>query len=94
MRVRREGDTKLCHHDKAEGLEYKGSLSYCTAGTHYWSVVLVRDLRPWLPEEDIDRWQDLSEPSEERWFYYVPSEEPWTWPTPPGEEEEGSDWDK
>lgn len=82
VRVRREGETRLCHHDKADKPEYKASLSYCTAGTHYWSVALVRDLRPWLSEEDINRWQDLSTPSAERWFYYVPGEEPWTWPTP------------
>ena len=92
VRVRREGETRLCHHDKADKPEYKGSLSYCTAGTHYWSVALVRDLRPWLPEEDINRWQDLSEPSDkyeelERWFYYVPGEEPWVRVTQePGEE--------
>jgi hypothetical protein len=82
VRVRREGQTRLCHHDKADKPEYKASLSYCTAGTHYWSVALVRDLDPSLPEEDLDRWQELSESSEERWFYYVPGEEPWTWPTP------------
>jgi hypothetical protein len=84
VRVRREGEERLCHHDKADKPEYKASLSYCTAGTHYWSVALVRDLDPGLPEEDLARWQELSEPSEERWFYYVPAEEPWTWPTPPG----------
>ena len=82
VRVRREGETKFCHHDKADKPEYKASLSYCTAGTHYWSVALVWDLAPWLPEDDVNRWQDLSEPSEERWFYYVPPDEPWTWPAP------------
>jgi hypothetical protein len=80
VRVRREGETRLCHHDKADKPEYKASLSYCTAGTHYWSVALVRDVAPWLPEDDINRWQNLSEESAERWFYYVPGEEPWTWP--------------
>jgi hypothetical protein len=82
VRVRREGETRVCHHAQAKDLEYKGSLTYCTAGTHYWSVALVRDLAPWLPEDDENRWQDLSEPSEERWIYYVPPEEPWTWPIP------------
>jgi type II secretory pathway pseudopilin PulG len=82
VRVRREGETKLCHHAQAKDLEYKGSLTYCTAGNHYWGVALVRDLAPWLPEDDENRWQDLSEPSDERWFYYVPPEEPWTLPIP------------
>ena len=88
VRVRREGETRLCHHDKADKPEYRASLSYCTAGTHYWSVALVRDLDPRLPEEDINRWQDLSESSAERWFYYVPAEEPWTWPPPPGDDDD------
>jgi len=88
VRVRGEGETQPCHHAQAKDLEWRGSLSYCTAGTHYWGVALVRDLAPWLPEKYENRWQNLSEPSEERWFYYVPSEEPWTWPTPPSEEEE------
>jgi len=88
VRVRRKGETRVCHHAQAKDLEYKGSLTYCTAGTHYWSVALVRDLDPGLPEEDMNRWQNLSTPSEERWFYYVPPVEPWTWPIPDIEETE------
>jgi len=91
VRVRREGETRLCHHDKADKPEYKASLSYCTAGTHYWSIALIRDIAPWLPENDLNRWETLSETSAERWFYYVPAEEPWTWPTPPGDDDDDGD---
>jgi hypothetical protein len=81
LRVCREGETEPCHHDKIQDLEYTGHLSYCTAGKHYWSVALVRQLCEDCPEED--KWQTLSEPSEVRWIYYTPGdEEPWTRPTP------------
>ena len=42
-------------------------------------------------EEDIKRWQNISESSEERWFYYVPPDEPWTWPTPVSGDDDDDD---
>jgi len=87
VQVHREGETKLCHHSQAQDLEWRGSLiSYCTAGTHYWGVALARRLC--ADEADERCWQTLSEPSAERWFYYVPGDEPWTWPTPSGKDDD------
>ena len=80
VRVYREGETKPCHHAQARDLEYWGDLTYCTAGKHYWGVALARRLCS--DEADERCWQDLSEPSAERWIYYTPGEEPWTWPSP------------
>jgi hypothetical protein len=91
LRMRKEGETRICHHDQARDMEYWGDpLSYCTAGKLYWGVTLVRELCTDCPEEE--RWQELSEPSEareERWIYYTPGEEPWAWPTP----DDGDDGD-
>jgi hypothetical protein len=89
LRVRREGETEPCHHYQPRDLEYWGDLfGYCSEGKHYWGVTLIRELCTDCPEEE--RWQDLSEPSEERWFHYVPGEEPWTWPTPDsGDDDDG-----
>lgn len=89
LRVCREGEIEPCHHDKTKGLEYSSHLSYCTAGKHYWSVALVRQLCKHCPEED--KWQPLSKPSEERAIYYTPSDEPWKPPPPPGDDDDDDD---
>jgi hypothetical protein len=85
LRVYKEGEAQPCHHTQVPALEYCGDLTYCSGGKHYWSVALVRKLCEDCPEEE--RWQNLSEPSEERWIYYTPGEEPW----PPSLEEPGGE---
>jgi hypothetical protein len=84
LQMHKEGEARICHHYQPRDMEYWGDpISYCTEGKLYWSVTLIRELCTDCPEEE--RWQELSEPSEEReerWIYYVPGEEPWTWPTP------------
>jgi hypothetical protein len=86
VRVYREGETEPCHHAQARDTQYWGDLTRCNAGKHYWSVALVRDLAPWLPEDDENRWQNLSRPSEEQCIYYTPGEEPWEPSGPSGPE--------
>jgi tetratricopeptide (TPR) repeat protein len=75
LRVYKEGELEVCHHTLVHALEYTGDLSYCSEGTLYWSVALVRELCKDCPEEG--RWQLASEPSAERWIYYTPGEELW-----------------
>ena len=86
LRVCREGETKPCHHAQIHGFEYSGSLSYCSAGKHYWQVALVGKLCEDCPEHQ--KWQDLSESSEQRWVYYTPGEEPWEPPPPPDKDKD------
>jgi len=86
LRVSREGETEPCHHAQVHGFEYSGGLSYCSAGKHYWQVALVRQLCEDCPEEN--KWQRISEPSEEQWIYYTPGEEPWELPPPPDKDKD------
>ena len=73
IRVRNE-KVGECHHTQVQEPAYVGGLSYCPSGEYYWQVAVVRKLCEDCPNEQ--RWQTLSQPSED-WLirYHAVDEE-------------------
>ena len=51
-----------CFHAQLQGAEYIGDIGHCPDGTIYWNVTVVRNVG--------DSWIEVSEASEERWFFF------------------------
>ena len=70
-----------CHRTQVRDLAYTDGFTFCPSGEYYWGVTLVRKLCEICPEEQ--KWQPLSQLSEERLIHYQVVDKPEDEPRPP-----------